>query len=167
MATWLGHGIGGVAVTKALGSGPRGLALGFAVANVPDLDLLLGVVVEGDSGAFHRAWWSHTPATAVFGVVAVLVGYALIQALGRRPFEGRRAGGYAAFVSLALLTHPVADFVLINPTILVPYPEIENARDLPLAAGRELLALLTDLIFYGLIVLALYRHYVRLRQRAA
>ena len=162
MATWLGHGIGGVAVAKATGADRPGLALGFVLANVPDLDILLGLAVNGDGDAFHRAWWSHTPAAAIFGVVAVLVGYALVQALRRRPFEGRRARRYAIFVSLVLLSHPIGDFVLINPTILVPHPEIENAHDLPLAAARELLALGTDLVFYGLLVLGLYSLSVRL-----
>ncbi len=165
MATWLGHGIVGMAVAKAAGVGPRGLAIAFALANVPDLDVPLGLALKGDGDAFHRAWWSHSPAAALFGVLIVFLGYALLQVLRRRPLNSREGGRYAAFAGLVLLSHTIADFVLINPIILVPHPDIDSLGDLLLAGGRELLALVTDLVFYSLLVLGLYRLYLRLRQR--
>jgi len=166
MATWLGHGIVGAAVAKAAGAGPRGLAIAFALANVPDLDIPLGLALKGDGEAFHRAWWSHSPGAAFFGALFVFLGYAFLQTFRRRPFDSRQGSRYAALVGLVLLSHTIADFVLINPTILVPHPDIDRLPwDLLLAGGRELLALVTDLVFYSLLVLGLYRLYLRLRQR--
>jgi hypothetical protein len=165
MATWLGHGIVGAAVAKAAGAGPGGRAIAFALANVPDLDIPLGLAVKGDGDAFHRAWWSHSPIVALYGVVGAVAVYALMQALRRRPLRRREARSWALFTALVLLTHPVTDVVLINPIVLVPHPDIDSLRDLPLAAGRELLALGTDLVFYSLLIWALYQLYLRLRQR--
>ncbi|MFQ6019532.1 MAG: hypothetical protein ACE5KW_02125 [Dehalococcoidia bacterium] len=168
MATWVGHGIAGVAIARAAGMGPRGMALGFLIANAPDLDLVLGLAVEGDTEAFHRQWWSHSPAVAVFGALVAFGGYALAQALRRAPIDRRRGGAYALFVALLLLSHSVWDFVIINPTILLPEASTENLDEIDnllRSTGRQLLGFLTDILFYGVASLLLYRLYLRLRRR--
>ncbi len=165
MATWLGHGIAGAAAAKALGTGRRGLVVAFALANAPDLDIPLGLALEGDGDAFHRAWWSHSPIVALYGAAGALAFYALLQAVRRRPLLDREARHWVLWAALVLLTHTVTDFVLINPTILVPHPDGEGFRGLLEAGGRELLALLTDLVFYGVLALAFYRLYLRRRER--
>ena len=168
MATWLGHGIGGVAVAKAAGLGPRGMALSFALANVPDLDLLLGLALEGDSGAFHRDWWSHSPAAALFAAAIAFSAYAAFQAIRRKPIDRRRGGGYALFVGLVLLSHTVWDFVIINPVVLLPgvgTEDLDEVDNLLRAAGRQILALSTDFLFYGGLSLLFYRLYLRFRRR--
>ena len=168
MATWLGHGIAGVAVAKAAGMDRRGMALGFVIANVPDLDLLLGLAVEGDSGALHREWWSHSPAVALFGGAATIGAYLLVQAVRQAHIDLRRGGGYALFVAIVLLSHAVWDFVIISPAILLPEAETENLEELDnllRASGLQLLHLLTDLLFYSAVSLLFYRLYFRARRR--
>lgn len=158
MATWVGHGIVGAAAAKAMGGSVWAQALAFALANAPDLDLLLGLALEGDAAALHRQWWNHSPIVALYGLAGAPAAYGLVQALRRRRLVGREARYWAIYAALVLLTHPLADFVLLNPTVLVPRPE-----GFPQAAGRELLALVMDLVFYGLLMLGLYRLYLRLR----
>ena len=155
MATWLGHGIAGVAIAKAAGMGPRGMALGFVLASVPDLDLALGLALEGDSDAFHRAWWSHSPAAALFTAAIAFSAYAIVQALRCAPIDRRRGGGYALFVGLVVLSRAVWDFVIINPTVLLPDAETEE----------QALRLFIDLVFYGAASLILYRLYLLVRRR--
>lgn len=166
MATWLGHGIGGLAVAKAAGYGRRGMALAFLLANAPDLDLVLGLALEGDSDAFHRDWWSHSPAAALFAAALAFTAYAAFQALRRKRIDRRRGGSYALFIGAVVLSHSLFDFVLINPTILVPEAEVAELDDLPLAVARELLAFSTDALFYGGFSLLFYRLYLRFRRRS-
>ena len=167
MATTLGHGIAGMAIAKSAGMGPRGMAVGFVLANSPDLDLLLGLVVEGDAGAFHRDWWSHSPAAAILTAAIAFAAYTFFRALRHKPMDLRRSGGVALFVGLLVLSHTILDFVIINPAVLLPEAgtdNLDNVDNLLRAAGRQLLAYFSDFLFYGAISLLLYRRYLRVRQ---
>src|SRR5687768_1271397 len=67
MASLVAHGITGYAAGRALGLSGWPLAGCALLAWAPDLDLLVGLALEGDADAYHRAWWSHTPAVGAFG----------------------------------------------------------------------------------------------------
>jgi hypothetical protein len=131
MATWVGHGIAGVAVARAMGMGPRATAAAFVLASTPDLDLALGLALEGDAAAYHRAWWAHSPAVAGAGAAVAFAGALAWQRLGGRGGDTREAGRWALLAGLVLLTHTLADFVVINPLRALPYPDfqLDDASD--------------------------------------
>lgn len=164
MASFVAHGLAGYLTARALGV--RGWALtGYSLlAWAPDLDMLLGFVLAGDWHAYHRAWWSHSPAVAVFGAAAVLLVQAAIAALPGRRLQPRVAVHGALVVALVLLTHVVIDFVLINP---VPgLLESDAASTVP-AVALSLLALLSDALVYGSLALVAWLLGRRLRHRPA
>jgi hypothetical protein len=172
MATWVGHGIAGVAVARAMGMGPRATAAAFVLASTPDLDLALGLALEGDAAAYHRAWWAHSPAVAGAGAAVAFAGALAWQRLGGRGGDTREAGRWALLAGLVLLTHTLADFVVINPLRALPYPDfqLDDASDLEAllpALGRELLQQAGDLVFYGALALVALRLVRRARHRGA
>jgi hypothetical protein len=146
MATWLGHGIAGAAVARAGGSTRSGAFLAVAAANALDLDLVLGLALRGDAEAYHHAWWSHSPIVALYGFAAVLAWQALRATTREGAFDLRGALRLSTLGAAVMLTHPVADFVLVNPAVAVPYPEAGLTLE---AAARQLFALGADALFYG------------------
>src|SRR5687768_1087654 len=114
------------------------------LAWVPDLDLLAGLALEGDVHAFHRAWWSHSPAVAVFGAVATFLAYALIATLRLRALALRGMARTALIVGVVLLTHVVLDYVLINPVLWA----LRSEAGWPLLPVlREVLLWISDVLF--------------------
>lgn len=125
--------------------------LGAALlANVPDLDLLAGLIVKGDSGAFHRTAWTHSPqAAVVMGALAGLLylGFGLFRWGGLRDWPALRVG---LLVVLILLTHPLLDYWLVNP-LMIDVEGKEGAESLLASIANWL----TDTLFYGAIAGAL------------
>jgi hypothetical protein len=150
MATWVGHSLLGYGVGRAAGVRGWGLVGCAALANAPDLDLLAGLALEGDAGAYHRMWWNHSPVIALYGAAGVLGVHAARSSLRGRPFVAARATRDAWVVAAVLLTHVLADYVIVNPAVMVPVPPIE---DFGRATARQALLLLTDLLLYGAFIL--------------
>ncbi len=108
------HSLAGVAIFKGLDADGtskawKRLALAVIIANVPDLDLLPGLIV-GEPDLLHHVGPSHSAVFAIFAGVVVGV---LAAAAGRRwPVVIRRATavqGTALMVALCLLSHVVLD----------------------------------------------------------
>jgi hypothetical protein len=143
MASPIGHGIAGAAAARAAGAGRRATAAAFALALTPDLDLLVGLALEGDAQALHREWWNHSPILGVYGLAGGYFG-ALIAGRVRRRETTRREALHAGLIGAAvLLTHPLLDFWLTNP--------LQPADD---GLRRALFGLGADAVFYGAIAAA-------------
>lgn len=165
MATWLGHGLGGLAVARAFNMGPRGMLAGFLIGNIPDLDQVLSLALAGDSSELHRQWWSHSPAILVFGGVATGAGYLAWRFLAGRKVTARVATRYGLFVSLVLLSHLAFDFIIVNPFFAAASTEnLDEIDNFLRATGRQLLNFFTDFIIYGAVSLIAYLIYRRVRR---
>ena len=111
------------------------------------------------------------PAVAVAGAAAVFAGRLAWQHFRGRSSEGREATRWALLVGLVLLSHTLADYVLVYPLRVLPYPEFDGGDFtdpgvlLP-ALGRELLQQAGDLVFYGAIALLALRLLRRVRRAA-
>lgn len=144
------------------------MAAGAVLAAAPDLDMLPGLLLDGNASTFHRAWWSHSPAVGAFGFAATLVGYAVRRRVTGHAFEQREALRYSSFVALALLTHVVADYVLVSPALLLPQPGLETeALSVMRWIGAALLRLGVEVAFYAAISVAALWLVRRIRERRA
>ena len=103
MATSVGLGIAGVAVAQALRLGPRATAAAFVIASAPDLDIPLGLLLEGDGGVYHRAWWSHSQIVAPAGAAVTLAGELAWLRLRVRRRRTREAMRWALLLGVVLL----------------------------------------------------------------
>ncbi|MDP2947926.1 MAG: hypothetical protein Q8P22_00095 [Chloroflexota bacterium] len=157
MATWLGHVIPGVVAGKAAGMGPGGMFLTALVAYSPDIDLLIGLAVEGDTGAFHRAPWSHSPPAALVGGAIVFLGTLVFYRVRGREELLRPAVKYGLLTALLLFSHWLWDYWLVNPFFgEASTRDLNELPNLLRAAGRQLVNFLTDFLIYGAISLAGY-----------
>ncbi len=83
MATPVGHSIVGYALGRAAGlTSKRGLALAMGAACLPDVDMLLGYVANGDAYSLHREVITHKRAFPL--LVGAAVGLATAAAALRR-----------------------------------------------------------------------------------
>ena len=113
MATPIGHALVGMALARRLGvRSPAGIAAAALGANVPDLDVIPGLVLHRDPWRFHR----RATHTAGFTMTAgMLAGFAGVVSAGSA--EGERDLVRDAFTGAAIVT----SHVLLDKTIIPPY----------------------------------------------
>lgn len=162
MATSIGHAIAGACVARAGGGSGWQVAGAALLANVPDLDLWLGWALRGDTAAFHRSAWSHSPQAAIG--VGVLVGLVRLgSGLHRREELSYRSSlRLGLLTALVLLTHPLLDYWLVNPLTI----DLEGLRGVKMAAA-SLANWLTDILLYGAMAIVLLTVAGRWRRRWA
>jgi len=155
MATPIGHGIVGYTIARAAGVRSRkGLALSIGAASLPDVDLLLGYMANGDLLSLHHELITHRPAFPLLVGAATAVAAGAVALLrGRMPTPGE------VLRPAALATALVASHVAMDPLPL-PY----DATPLRTASIWEVVAAqawnaVIDMAIYGtLAVLALERN---------
>lgn len=150
MASFLMHAATGATIARVTGFDRRGMIYAGLLAASPDVDLLVGLAVRGDADAYHRVIWSHSPVTAVIALVALTAFWLAVDAFRtqRRHRRYRRALKLGVLGSVAVLTHPLMDYWLVNPLFIDPHE----------LSGRErneayVINFFTDLLFYGGILL--------------
>ena len=110
MATPIGHSIVGYMLARAAGvKSRRGMAMAMGAASLPDVDFLLGYVVNGDLFSLHHEVITHKPAFpllvgAATGLAAA--GLALLQGQAPTP---RRVLRPAALAAALVGTHLAMD----------------------------------------------------------
>lgn len=116
MATPLGHSIVGYTLARIAGvRSPKALAVAVGAANLPDVDLLLGYVANGDVLSLHHEVITHRPIFPLLvGAGAGLAGAALALRRGRVPRPGD------VLRPAALATGLVASHLAMDPLPL-PY----------------------------------------------
>lgn len=145
MATPLGHSIVGYALARAAGVESRaGYALAMGAATLPDIDLLLGYVQNGDVLSLHHEVITHKP------IFPFLVGAATGLAIaGFSLLRGRRPKVREIFKPVALTTALVSSHLAMDPLPL-PYDTMP-----PRSGGRIEVAVtqawnaVVDLAVYG------------------
>lgn len=151
MATPLGHSIVGYAIARAAGvRSPRDIALAVGAANLPDVDLLMGYVANGDLFSLHHEVITHRPPfPLIVGAAAgaVAAGRALMQRRVPDPGEVLRPA--------ALATALVGSHVIMDPLPL-PYDDMapRTGSFWEVAFGQAWNAVI-DMAFYGTLAFAL------------
>jgi len=130
------------------------MALAIGAASLPDVDLLLGYVANGDLFSLHHEVITHKPA------FAFLVGTgAGLAAAGRALLSGHRPRASEVLRPAALATALVASHIAMDPLPL-PYDNsvMRTAGTWGLVVSQAWNAVI-DMAFYGtLAVLALERN---------
>jgi hypothetical protein len=151
MATPLGHSIIGYAIARATGvKSPQGIALAVGAANLPDVDLLMGYMANGDLFSLHHEVITHKPAFPLLvgaAAGAIAAGRALLERRAPTPGEVMRPA--------ALATALVGSHVLMDPLPL-PYDDMapRTGSFWEVAFGQAWNAVI-DMTFYGGLAFAL------------
>ncbi len=155
MATPLGHSIVGYTVARAMGvTSPGGLAAAMGAANLPDVDLLMGFVANGDPFSLHHQVITHRPAFPfIVGAATGLVSAAVALLRGRKPTPGE------VLRPAALATALVGSHVAMDPLPL-PYddagPRSSSVWDV--LAGQAWNAVIDMAIYGGMAMAVLERN---------
>ena len=151
MATPLGHSIVGYALARALGvRSPGGLALSIGAANLPDVDLLMGYVANGDMFSLHHEVITHTRAFPLLVGAATGAAVAVTSRL-----RGRRPTVRDVLKPAALATALVGSHVAMDPLPL-PYDDMapRTGSFWEVAFGQAWNAVI-DMAIYGTLAVAL------------
>jgi len=145
MATPVGHSIVGYAIARAAGvRSTQGLALSIGAANLPDVDLLMGYVANGDLFSLHHEVITHKRA------FPLLVGAATgLAATALSLLQRRRPRARDVLRPAALATALVGSHVVMDPLPL-PYDDMapRSGRLSDVAAGQAWNAVI-DMAIYG------------------
>jgi membrane-bound metal-dependent hydrolase YbcI (DUF457 family) len=136
VAAPFGHAFVGMAVARRLGVRSRSrVAVAAFAGNLPDVDIPLGWLLNGDSGSIHRTW-THTAAFALTaGALAGLAGvFPTEHVKGERDLLADAVTG-----ALVVGSHLVLDKV----------PYIPDVRLGPSVAGLPLVNWLLDALEWG------------------
>lgn len=155
MATPLGHGIVGYTLARAAGVRSRkGLALAIGAASLPDVDLLLGYVTNGDARSLHHEMITHKRAFPLLvGAATGLAAAAAALLRGRPPTPGE------VLRPAALATTLVGSHIAMDPLPL-PYDSMSLRQgDWWEVVAAQAWNAVIDMAIYGtLAVLALERN---------
>ena len=155
MATPVGHGIVGYTIARAFGvKSPGGLALSIGAASLPDVDLLLGYVANGDPMSLHHEVITHQREFPLLVGAATGVAAAAVSLLrGRRPRLGE------TLRPAALATALVGSHIVMDPLPL-PYDTMPaRSKGFFEVAAVQAWNAVIDMAVYGtLAVLALDRN---------
>ncbi len=155
MATPLGHSIVGYSLARAVGVESRaGYALAMGAASLPDIDLLLGYVQNGDVLSLHHAVITHQR------IFPFLVGAATgVAVAGFSLLRGRKPKAKEIIRPVALATALVSTHLAMDPLPL-PYDTMPARSCGPIeVAATQAWNAVIDLAVYGtLAVLALERN---------
>jgi hypothetical protein len=150
MATPLGHSIVGYTIARLAGvNSPPAVAIAIGAANLPDVDLLMGYMANGDMFSLHHEVITHRrsfPLLVGAAVGAAAAGWALLR--GRRPGPGN------VLRPAALATALVGSHVVMDPLPL-PYDDMapRTGSFWDVAAGNAWNAVI-DMAIYGTLALA-------------
>jgi hypothetical protein len=155
MATPLGHSIVGYAVARAAGvKTPVGMGLAIGAASLPDIDLLLGYVANGDALSLHHELITHKPAfPLIVGAATGLAAAGLSLLRGQPPAPGR------VLRPAALAAALVASHVVMDPLPL-PYDNMPSRTSSvwEVVAAQAWNAVIDMAVYGPLAVLALERN---------
>jgi hypothetical protein len=145
MATPLGHSIVGYMVARAAGvKSPATMALAVGAANLPDVDLLMGYVANGDLFSLHHEVITHKPQFPLIagaGVGALSIAASVLR--GRRPTA--RGVLKPALLTTALVGSHVAMDPLPLPYDSMPLRAVSFWEAIVSQAWNAVI----DMAFYG------------------